>query len=112
MSEHLFKNIGHAAVHDLAGLVDYAAGQVVSRTLAQTKGVTVTVFAFAQGEGLSAHKAGGDAMVQVLDGSAAITVGEETFTVNPGQVIVMPKGVSHALEAKEQFKMLLTLVLG
>jgi quercetin dioxygenase-like cupin family protein len=52
----------------LGALVDYAEGSVVSRTLAKTKGGTMTLFAFDAGQELSEHSAPFDAYVQILDG--------------------------------------------
>ena len=50
------KNIASAEVLKLADQVQYAAGQVVSKTLVQNKGVGITLFAFAKGEGISEHE--------------------------------------------------------
>ncbi|HHZ20373.1 MAG TPA: cupin domain-containing protein [Firmicutes bacterium] len=110
MSEHLIKNIVFATPIILENLVEYQSGQVVSRTLAQGKTLSLTLFAFDQGEEISAHSSPGDAMVYILDGTAEITIGEEKFTVSKGQTIVMPAGIPHALLATERFKMLLIVV--
>ena len=112
MSEHFIKNIDFAKVHELAALVQYTEGQVVSRTLSQGKAVSITLFAFAEGEEISSHSSSGDAMVYLLDGEASITVGEENFSLKKGETIVMPAGVPHALLAVKQFKMLLLVVFG
>ena len=106
----LIKNISFSEPHVLADLVDYAEGTVVSRTLAQTGGVTLTAFAFDKGEGLSTHSAPGDAMVQVLDGEASITIGGKEVVATAGEVVVMPADVPHSLKATHRFKMLLTVV--
>ncbi|MCL5290531.1 MAG: cupin domain-containing protein, partial [Firmicutes bacterium] len=66
--------------------------------------------ALEQGEGISTHTTAGDAMVQVLDGEAEITIGEETLTVKAGETVVMPQDVPHSLEARQRFKMLLTVI--
>lgn len=110
MSGKTMKNIGISEVLKLEELVDYQEGRVISRTLSQIPQVSVTLFAISQGEGISAHTAPGDALVQVLDGEAEITIGENTYNVKAGESIVMPEGVPHALEARRQFKMLLTLI--
>lgn len=107
---NLIKNIDHAKVVEMEALVDYQEGRVVSRTLAQGKPLSVTLFAFDKNEEISSHSAGGDAMVYILDGEAEITVGDEKFNVKKGETIVMPAGVPHALLATERFKMLLTVV--
>ena len=107
---HLLKNVNFSEVIRLTDLVDYQEGRVVSRTLAQPPYMSLTLFAFARGEGISAHSASGDALVQVLDGEALITIGDEKFTVGSGESVVMPAGTPHALDAPTPFKMLLTVV--
>ena len=106
----IVKNINPTEVLSLSGLVEYADGQVVSRTLAQNKSLSLTYFAFDQGEEISAHASSGDALVYVLDGSSQVTIGDEVFTVNAGETILMPAGVPHALYAIERFKMQLVVV--
>lgn len=91
-------------------LVTYQEGSVVSREMIRGKAGTVSVFAFDAGEGLSEHTAPFDALVQVLDGRAEVTVGGVTHALETGQSIIMPAGVPHSLQAPERFKMLLTLI--
>ena len=110
MDKHLIKNIDFRKVLSLASLVEYQSGQVVSRTLAQGKSLSLTLFAFAPGEEISSHSSSGDAIVYLLDGMAQITIGEEEFQLHQGETIVMPAGIPHALLAVEQFKMLLIVV--
>ncbi len=107
---NLIKNIEFAKVIDTKGLVEYQEGQVVSRTLAQGRTVSITLFAFGKGEEISSHASGGDAMVYILDGVAEITVGDETFILGAGETIVMPANIPHALLARDRFKMMLTVV--
>ncbi len=111
VTEHaLIKNIPFSERVALVDLIDYSAGEVVSRTLAQTKSISLTLFAFDEGEGLSTHSAPGDALVQVLDGEALITVGGKEVVAKAGEVVVMPMDVPHAVHASQRFKMLVTLV--
>ncbi|MEA4915169.1 MAG: cupin domain-containing protein [Christensenella sp.] len=110
MLKKMIKNIDFASPMSLGALVTYQTGQIVSRTLAQNRAVSMTLFAFDQGEEISSHESKGDAMVQVLDGKAKITIGEVEFLLTAGETIVMPAGVPHALEAVEPFKMFLTVV--
>ncbi len=104
------KNIPMAEPQTLVDLVDYQEGRVVSRTFAQNKAMSMTLFAFDQGEGLSTHAATGDAFVQVLDGEASITIAEKTVSLKTGEVVVMPANVPHSLAAEKRFKMLLVVV--
>lgn len=106
----MIKNIPLSEVVDLSTLVAYQTGQVVSRTLAQNSGVSVTLFAFAAGEGLSTHTASGDALVHIVDGEALITIDNEEMRVSAGQAVVMPANVPHAVAAPTDFKMLLVII--
>ncbi len=99
-----------AEAHRLSGLVEYAEGAIVSRTLAENKAGTVTLFAFDAGEGLSEHSAPFDALVQVLDGKAELVIGGKPVMAAAGELVVMPANVPHALKAPGRFKMLLTML--
>ena len=104
------KNITFSDVHNLAELVDFEEGRVVSRTFAQNPSLSITLFAFDKGEGVSTHTAPGDAMLQVLDGEAAVNINGKEMTVRAGQVVVMPANVPHSVTGIVRFKMLLTVV--
>lgn len=91
-------------------LIDYQEGSVVSREIVRKETGTVTIFAFDKGEGLSEHSAPFDAMVQIVDGTALITIGGEENTVKKGEMIIMPANVPHALHAVEKYKMILTMI--
>ena len=104
------KNIEQDTVLSLAGQVEAQPGRIVSRTLAQNRAVSVTLFAFAQGEEISTHDSIGDAMVTVLEGTGRFTVGGKEHFCHAGEVLVMPATVPHAVYAPEPFKMMLTVV--
>ena len=95
---------------ELAALVEYQEGAVVSRTIIDKKTGTVTLFAFDKGEGLSEHTAPFDAFIDIPDGKAEVIIGGEPHTVGSGEMIVMPADKPHSLKAIERFKMLLIMV--
>jgi quercetin dioxygenase-like cupin family protein len=105
MSESLY---AHAA--DLAALVNYQPDSIVSRTLINKPTGTVTLFAFAAGQALSEHTAPYDALVQILDGQAAVQIAGETFSLATGQAILLPANQPHAVHAAANLKMLLTMI--
>ncbi len=110
MKSNFIKNIEHEKVLSLAHQVQIQDGQVVSKTLAQNKAVSITIFAFAQNEEISSHDSKGDAMVTVLEGTGLLTVGGVEHIVNVGETLIMPANIPHAVFAKEAFKMMLTVV--
>ena len=92
-------------------VVDYAAGSVVSREILRNNAGTLTLFAFDAGQGLSEHTAPFDATVTILDGEAEITIGGVVHHPSR-EMLIMPAGVPHALQAVQRFKMLLTMIRG
>ena len=106
----LMKNIEFSKALNFKDLISYQEGQVISRTIAQTPSANITLFSLDKGEGISTHVTSGDAMVQVLDGTAEITIGNNVFTVKAGEIIIMPSDIPHGLEARERFQMLLTVI--
>ncbi|MCG7845036.1 MAG: cupin domain-containing protein [Methanomassiliicoccales archaeon] len=91
-------------------LVGYQDGAVVSRTLVSKSVGTVTVFAFDQGQGLSEHTTPYDAMVEILDGEAEITIAGKMQLVKAGEMLIMPANQPHALHGVKAFKMMLIMI--
>ncbi len=94
----------------LAAEIEYQPGSVVSRTVARSRGGSLTLFAFDAGQELSEHTAPFDAFAEVLDGQVELTIGGEKVLASAGETVRMPAGVSHALRAPVRFKMLLSMV--
>ena len=108
--QKFIKNIDHETVLHLADLVQVLPGQVVSKTLAQNKAVSITLFAFDKDEEISSHDSQGDAMVTVLEGKGKFTVGGKEHILNAGDTMVMPAQVPHAIYGEEAFKWMLVVV--
>lgn len=97
-------------VRNLSAMIDFQEGAVVSKALIKQDAGNVTLFAFDKGEELSEHTAPYDAFVYILDGSAELSISGTPYTLEKGQMIIMPANEPHALKAPEQFKMLLVMV--
>jgi quercetin dioxygenase-like cupin family protein len=104
------KGMAEAQVLELAALVNYQGGSVVSRTLVARATGTVTLFAFSEGQGLSEHTAPFDALVQLLEGEAEIMVEGKVLAVKSGGAVLLPANRPHAVKAVKAFKMLLTMI--
>jgi len=102
----------HAKVVELAGMVAYQEGAVVSRTLIKREAGTVTLFAFDADQALSDHTAPFDALVHVLEGAAEVSIGGTAHHLTQGQAVLMPAHVPHAVRAHQRFKMLLVMIRG
>lgn len=101
-----------ATVHDIVDLVDYQPDSVVSKTLIDQRAGKVTLFAFDQNQGLSEHTVPFDAVVQVIEGEAGISISGQPHKLKAGQMIIMPANQPHAVKAPAPFKMMLVMIKG
>ena len=91
-------------------MVSYQDAAVVSRQITKAEAGNITLFAFDKDQGLSEHTAPFDALVQILEGEAQVTISGKTFVLKTGDAIIMPANEPHALKAAQRFKMLLTMI--
>jgi quercetin dioxygenase-like cupin family protein len=103
-------NIVAALPLDLANAVDYSEGSIVSKTLMDKKTGTLTLFAFDAGQGLSEHTSPYDATILVLDGEGVLTIGGKLVRARTGELVIMPAGVPHDVQAESRLKMLLIMI--
>ena len=97
-------------VKNLSDLVKYQENAVVSSEIIKKDTGIITVFAFDKGQGLSEHTTPFDALVNLIDGQAEVTISGNLFTVKKGEMIIMPANKPHSLKAVEKFKMLLVMI--
>jgi quercetin dioxygenase-like cupin family protein len=102
----------HSNVFRFPDKVDYSSEGIISKRVIDRPAGTVTLFSFDKGQRLSTHSAPYDAMLQVVEGSAEIVINEAPFMLGPGDTIIMPAGIPHAVNASEKFKMVLTMIKG
>ncbi len=95
---------------NLASMVDYQEGSIVSRTLVDKDVGTVTLFAFDADQALSEHTAPFDALLHVFDGQAEVKVAGKPFEVNAGMITLLPAGKPHSVKATSRFKMMLIMI--
>ena len=94
----------------LKDLVNYQPGTIISKEVLRKEKGSVTLFAFDAEETLSEHTAPFDALVEVLDGEAEVTIDGTPFTLKANDAVVMPADKPHALRAITRFKMLLVMI--
>jgi len=91
-------------------LVQYQDGAVASRMPVFKKAGTITLFAFDAGEGLSEHSAPYDAVLTVTDGEADVSIAGTSYMVRTGEMIILPANRPHAVQARQRFRMMLTMI--
>jgi quercetin dioxygenase-like cupin family protein len=99
-----------AKVFSFSESVDYSDGGIVSKTVLKKQTGNISLFSFAKGEALSEHTAPFDAMITVVDGRGEVVIGGISFLLDAGQSIIMPANITHAVNAVEKFKMVLTMI--
>lgn len=90
--------------------IKYAEGAIVSKTLYRTETSVLTLFALAKEQKIAEHTTPFDALVQILEGEAEITIGDKVAVYKAGESIIMPINIPHALSAITDYKMLLTMM--
>lgn len=90
--------------------VEYSKGGIVSKQVMKSEKGNVSLFAFNKGESLSEHTAPFDALIQIIEGEARITIGGAPYELVAGDSIIMPANISHAVMATNAFKMILTMI--
>ena len=94
------------------GITGIPADSIVSRTLLGNADVKTVLFGFAPGQALSEHTASLPAIVHILAGEATLKLGETSHAVQAGAWAYMPAGLTHAVVAKTEVRMLLLLLRG
>lgn len=99
-------------VFDVAHMIDYAEGGVVSKDLIHNDAGSVTLFSFDAGQQLSEHTAPFDALLQVVEGEMELSVEGKVNVVKAGEAFVIPNGARHSVSAAKPFKMIITMIRG
>ena len=96
---------------NLKNEITCAEGAVISKTLLKKETGSITLFSFDKGQGLSEHTSPFDAVVQVVEGEGAFIIDGQMQKVKEGEMLIMPAGIPHDVQAAEQpFKMLLIMI--
>jgi quercetin dioxygenase-like cupin family protein len=86
------------------------AESIVSRAVYTSDTVRIVLFAFAPGQELTEHTSTREALIHVLDGRAAITLGSETVDAGAGALIRMAPKLPHSVHAHTPLRMLLYML--
>ena len=97
-------------VHVIVEIIEYIPHSVVSKTIIKKITGNVTASSFAAGEELSEKSAPFDTYIQIIDGTAQLVISKKEYNLKLGQGIVIPAHATHFFNAREQFKMLSTVI--
>ena len=102
--QRFFENLDYATALPLAAQVAYQPGQIAGKSLVQNTAVSMTLFAFDQGGGISAHTSTGDALVQALNGQGQVSIDGQATFFRTGEARVMRAGHPHAVSTSNASK--------
>jgi len=81
----------------------------LSKTLIRTADLRLVLMVLEPNARIDEHQTEGRMTIQGIDGQVRVRSGESTFDLAPGQLLVLERGVTHALDAIDASSVLLTI---
>ncbi len=78
-------------------------------TIYHHEAVTLILFSFEEGGSLPDHQANGTVTIQALEGRLQVQAGEEAYTLQPGNMVLLAPNIRHSVTATEQSALLVTV---
>jgi quercetin dioxygenase-like cupin family protein len=97
-------------VHIIMELIEYIPNAVLTKTIIKKTTGNVTITSMAPREELAEKTSPVDTYVQIIDGAAELIIREKKYQLNLGEGIIIRANDTHRFNAKEQFKMISTII--
>ncbi len=101
----------YIAIDDLRKTIEIPNDGTLSRTIHQDERAKIVLFGLAGGQEMSRHTAASAAMVEILQGQVRFTLDGEEKELSTGSWVFMEANLPHAVYARSDAIMLLTLLL-
>ncbi len=95
---------------EIASEIAVQKESIVSKTVYADDRLKVVLMALDHGQELSDHAASMPAVIQILRGSARVSLGDDSHDLKEGDWVHMSAGLRHAVAAKTPTVLLLTLL--
>jgi len=102
----------YTVIENLLKAVEIPQDGTLSRTIYRDDNVKIVLFGFAGGQELSQHTASVPAIIEILQGDARVTLDEEEKELSAGSWVHMEAKLPHAIYARTEVVMLLTMLTG
>lgn len=99
-----------AEKHIIVEIIEYVPNAVVSKTIIKKTTGNITATSIDEGEELAEKIIPFDTYVQIIDGEAEVVIDGKKIKLKLGEGIVIPAHSKHCFNAKEQFKMITTII--
>ena len=104
------RGLPKSQAHIILEVVEYVLDSIVCKTIIKNIGGKLSVVAFDEGEKFCEKLSEYDLYVQVIDGNAEVTIDHKDLKIKLGESIIIPVNTWHCFKAKEQFKMITTII--
>jgi len=102
--------VERSKAHIIIEIIEYVSDAVVSRTIIKKTTGNITATSIASGEELGEKTNPFDTYVQIIDGAAEMVINDRVISLRLGEGIIVPAHAKHCFRAKEQFKMITTVI--
>lgn len=99
-----------ALAHIIIEIIEYLPNAVVSKTIIKKLTGNITATSFDAGEELEEKLLPFDTYVQIIDGTALLTMNKKGLSMTKGEGIIIPAHTQHHFSAKEKFKIISTVI--
>ena len=97
-------------VHIIVEILEYIPNAVVCKTIIKKTTGNVTVTSIAAGEELAEKISPFDTYIQIIDGTAELTINSKVYLLRLGEGLIIPAHAKHHFTANVQFKMISTVI--
>ena len=105
-----FAELEKSKVHIIVEIIEYIPNAVVSKTIIKKTTGNITVSSFDAGEELAEKTSPFDNYIQIIDGTAKLTIDDKEYKLKLGEGIIIPAHTKHHFNANVQFKMISTVI--
>ncbi len=97
-------------VHIIVEIIEYMHNAVVSKTIIKKTTGNITASSLDAGEELAEKTSPFDNYIQIIDGAAELTIGDDKYKLKLGEGIIIPAHAKHHFNANVKFKMISTVI--
>ncbi len=102
----------YSVIEHLVQSIEIPKDGTLSRTIRRDDQVKVVLFGFAGGQELSQHTASVPAIIEIIQGQVRVTLDGDEKELQAGSWVYMEANVPHAVYARGDAVMLLTMLTG
>ena len=104
------KELPKSIAHIILEIVEYVPNTIARKTIIKRGDNSLTAVSFDEGEIFCERTTEYDTYVQVIDGTADLTIVQKDFKLKLGESIIIPENTLFCFIANETFKVIVTII--